>query len=334
MNKYLQLLLWIFPISIFAASALSGGVNGSGTVQSAFPLGYNKLQVDVGGAYYKGEDLRIAAPADEASRMDLLLAVNYGVFQYLDVGITMPYYRDFDVFGDRHQGAGDLRTSFKLNYPPYPHPAGFEVAILAQFDWPTASAAGEKGGYNRSVWNTTIADAMDQPQTRNAFGAYGPVFIAKMLTTANLGAAEDLIPLMLHLNWGAAFSGASSQNAFLIGGGIEVTPVPPFTVFWSFESEVPINQASKDIPIFDYPLKSAAGIQVNVVEVGLEIYAGANFDMNAQNHILYSPGSKASARQPAHQRFPAFGAFAGIAQTISFSALAPSVEPTDLKESN
>ncbi|NLB64433.1 MAG: hypothetical protein GX801_10080 [Fibrobacter sp.] len=332
MRKYLQLFLLISPLSLFAASALSGGVNGSGTVQSAFPLGKNVLQVDIGGAYYLGEDLRLDEFSKDASRMDIVTAFNYGLFDYFDIGFSVPYYRDYDILDKRHQGVGDLRTSFKMNYPPYPHPAGFEIALLAQFDWPTASSAGKKGGYNRNVWNTTIAGDMQTPQTRNAFGARGPVFVAKMLATANLGAAEDLIPIMLHFNWGAAFSGASSQNAFLIGVGVEITPVPPFTVFWSFESEVPINQASKDIPIFSYPLKSSAGLQFNIDEIGMQVYGGINFDLNPQKDILYTPGIDASSKLPNYQRFPAYGYMIGLSQSFDFSKNAYQSDPQDLED--
>ncbi|HSQ41051.1 MAG TPA: thrombospondin type 3 repeat-containing protein, partial [Fibrobacteraceae bacterium] len=320
-NKTILFLLGT-ALSSYAASALSGGVSGAGTNESAIPLPYKTLQVDAGLNYYPGAYLGFrdnsGDKVDEggADRFDEMASIAYGIFPYWEIGLLAPYYRDQSTNGDKFCGLGDIRTSIKLNYPPYPHKAGFDVALLAQVDWPTATSAGKYGGYTRHAWYTVSGSGEDS--TRNVFGSRGPTLITRMLTTANFGAIDGMIPVLLHLNWGAAFTGASSQNAFLLGGGAEITPNPIATLFWSFNSEVSITEASKSIPIFDYPFASSAGLQINFPKAHLEVYGGIHFVINNYKDTLYSAPENASEGLPQYGRFPTWGYFAGFSTTFSF----------------
>ena len=316
--------LVLFPLvmSSFAASALSGGVDGTGNLQSAVPIAYKTLQVDGGISYYSGDDLGFrdqngkSLPGSGAERFDMAGAVTYGVLPYLEAGFLYPYYLDKDQNGKEFKGLGDVRTSFKFNYPPYPHKKGFDVSLLAQMDWPTGTLAGKYGGYTRHSWYTVSGTNDDS--TRNAFGARGPTLITQMLTTANLGAIDGFIPLMLHLNWGAAFTGSSSQNSFLLGGGAEITPYPAVSIFWSFNSEISITQASRSIPIMDYPFASSAGLQLNFPKYGIEAYTGIHFVINDIPDTVYSAPMGAPSGTPVYERFPGFGWFGGLSTKISF----------------
>ena len=313
-------ILFFCTFSSFAGAALSGGVTGNGTNVSAIPLDYKSLQVDFGGVYSPGGQLGLkkangkAAAVDGAERYDASSAINYGLFPFLETGLFFPYYKDLASGGEEFKGLGDVRASLKLNYPPYPHKKGFEVSLLAQLDLPTATTAGEVGGYTRHAWYTTTGS----DTARNAFGAKGPTLSTRMLTTANFGAIEGVVPILLHLNWGAAFAGSSSQNAFLLGGGAEVSPYPAVTLFWSFNSEVSISQAAKRIPIFEYPYASSAGLQFNIPKAHLQIYGGMDFVIHDFKDTLYAPPSEASASQPRFSRFPLRGWFAGLTTQFSF----------------
>ena len=316
--------------SVNAASALSGGVSGPGTVESAIPLPYKTLVVDVGTSYYQGDDLGLRNPngskpvsTTAADRTDLVGAISYGFLPFLEGSFYYPWYRDYDLNGKPFSGLGDVRFSCKLNYPPYPHKKGFEVSLLAQLDLPTATDAGQNGGYTRHAWYTVPSASGDR--TLNSFGAKGPTLITRMLTTANFGAIDGFVPLMLHLNWGAAFSGSSGQNAFLLGGGAEVTPYPAVTLFWSFNSEVPIGEAAKDIPIFSYPFGSSGGLQLNFPDYHVEVYGGMHFVINDYDN-RYVPPNNAPKTAATNIRFPSLGWLAGISIPIS---LAPPPPPDD-----
>ena len=315
MNKILFFTLFPLALSAFASAALSDGVSGTGTTESAIPLDYKTLVVDGGMAYYPGVDLGLKqdgkkADVGSSSRFDGIGAISYGILPYLEGSFLYPYYWDVDPSGKETKGLGDIRTSLKLNYPPYPHKKGFDVSLLAQVDWPTATDAATYSGYTRHAWYTESTKNNDV--TRNAFGANGPTLITRMLTTANFGAIDGMFPLLVHLNWGAAFTGSSSQNAFLLGGGIEASPYTALTIFWSFNSEIPISQASKNIPLTDYPLASSVGLQLAFPKSPVSIYGGVHFVINNFEDSLYTPPANASATTPSSGRFPTFGWFGGI----------------------
>lgn len=308
--------------SLHAAAALSGGVSGTGTNQSAIPLPYRTLEVDAGMSYYQGSDLGLqteegrSVKEEGADRFDMAGSVGYGLLPFLEANLFVPYYRDVNLSGKEYKGMGDIRTSFKFNYPPYPHKKGFEVSLLAQLDLPTATSAGKHYGYTRHAWYTVSGSSDDS--TRNAFGARGATISARMLTTANLGAIEGFVPILFHLNWGAAFSGASSQNAFLLGGGAEVTPYPAVSIFWNFNSEVSITQSSRSIPLFSHPFASSAGLQLNFPKAHLEVYGGVHFTMNSYPDSTYSAPQYASAGTPSYLRYPDLGWFGGLSTNFSF----------------
>lgn len=314
--------LLLLSSGAFAASALSGGVSGTGTNQSAIPLPYRTLEVDAGMSYYPGSELGFqdesgrAVKEAGADRFDMAGAIGYGILPFLEGNVMVPYYRDQDLSGKQFKGMGDIRASLKFNYPPYPHKKGFEISLLAQLDLPTATSAGEFNGYTRHAYYTVSGTGDDS--TRNAFGARGATVSARMLTTANLGAIEGFVPVLFHLNWGAAFSGASSQNAFLLGGGAEITPYPAVSIFWNFNSEVSITQSSRSIPIFTHPFASSAGLQLNFPKAHLEVYGGVHFVMNSYPDTLYSAPHKSKAGSPNYLRYPDMGWFGGLSTNFSF----------------
>jgi hypothetical protein len=319
LNKTVAVLI-VSVGTAMASMVLSGGVNGSGTIQSAIPMPQHELRIEFGSNLISGSMLGLKdsnardtysdSYMDKASRRDYLVGVGYGILPFLEAGLLMPFYGDNDGLGNSFAGTGDLRTSFKLNYPPYPHPKGFELSLLAQFDWPTS--AGEPEGYNRHAW---YMHAGSEAQSANApvkspWGSPYPVALLKMMTTANFGAIEGMIPLLLHLNWGMAFSESDHQNAFLLNGGAEITPHPVFTIFWSFDAEVPLSGASKSIPLFDYPISSAAGLQFQIPDVNLEIAGGALFAINQLPSVNYR--RVFAGVDEYHSRVPDLGFFIGI----------------------
>ncbi len=318
----LSLALLATAITVHSAASLSAGVGGAGTSQSAIPLEHKEIVVDAGLSYYPGSNLGLRDSAGReveskgAERFDMAASIQYGLFPFFEVGVLVPYYLDMDLSGKEFRGLGDVRTSFKLNYPPYPHKKGFDISLLAQIDWPTATDAGEQGGYTRHSWYTVSGSNEDS--TRNAFGALGPTFTARMLTTANLGAIEGFLPVLLHMNWGASFTGASSQNSFLIGGGAEVAPYPLLSLFWSFNSEISISQAARNIPIMDYPFASSAGLQFNFPKAHLDVYGGLHWVINDIPDTLYSAPMDAPNGSPDYSRFPTWGWFGGLALRFGF----------------
>lgn len=332
MNKILFLSMFPLALSAFASAALSDGVSGTGTTESAIPLDYKTLVVDGGMSYYPGADLGLkkdgkTVDVGYSSRFDGIGAISYGLLPFLEGSFLYPYYWDVDPSGKEIKGLGDVRTSLKLNYPPYPHKKGFEVSLLAQVDWPTATDAAIYGGYTRHAWYSESTKFGDT--TRNSFGANGPTLITRMLTTANFGAIDGMFPLLVHLNWGAAFTGASSQNAFILGGGIEASPYTALTIFWSFNSEIPISQASKNIPLLDYPLASSVGLQIAFPKSPISMYGGVHFVINNFADTLYAPPANASVDAASSGRFPTFGWFGGVQTKFN---LAPKEKEVDSRK--
>jgi hypothetical protein len=316
-NSFFNLLVLVSLTSLgWSSAALNGGVTGNGTLQSAFPLKQKTLEFSMGGEMFQGEDLGLKGSSGDASRSTYFGALNYGILSYLEAGLLFPFHSDTDQDGQGFSGPGDLRTSVKFNYPPYPHKDGFKLSLLLQTDFPLSNNEEAEGGFNRHPWYLKSGSAN---LTRDPYGANSPVVTTKMLTTINLGAIEKMIPLLFHLNWGMAFSESKSQNAFLLGGGTEITVVPQVTAFWSFDAEVDVNAASKNIPLFDYPLMSALGLQFNIPKADLKILGGAKFVINEVDDINYTPAPGAPAAASDYSRVPAFGLFAGISTGVSFA---------------
>jgi len=316
----------LLSTNLWATPALSRGVSGAGTGQSAFTLPSRQLEVGFGASYYQGSAMGLQTSAgsdysdnqaEKASRMDWKFGAAYGLLPFLEMGIYLPLYRDTDVSGESFTGIGDLRTSAKFNYPPRDHKEGFKLSLLAQMDFPTAGEQDQ--GYARNAWympaGSEEADAtkpVDSP-----WGSPSPVAITKMMTTANFGAIEGMFPLMLHLNWGMAFSETRYQNAFLLGGGLDLTPHEAITLFWSYDVQLPLSGASKSIPLFDYPIASAAGIQFNIPRFYLQISAGAHFVVNEMPNVKYRSGGPSGTDLA--DRVPKLGFFGGVSTSFSLA---------------
>lgn len=310
-------------LQVHGAAALSGGVSGSGTLASAIPLPKGIMQIDMGGNFFSGENMGLVQPSDRrplgsingAQRIDFMSAISYGFTSYFESSLLVPYYKDTDNLGKDHAGLGDIRASFKYNYPPYPHKEGFKLSFLLQLDIPTASES--EGGWTRNSWYLESGPDRNPSRTKNAHGADGVVGITQLLSTANFGAIDGMWPLLVHLNFGAAFSGASSQNAFLLGGGIEATPHPVVTAFFSFQSQITVSGASKNIPLFDYPYQSSFGLQFNIPRSGVAIYGGSHFAINSMPGVLWSPPRDADPATAYNNRAPDFGVFGGLSVNIN-----------------
>jgi hypothetical protein len=218
--------------------------------------------------------------------MDLSLALAYGITDFLDASIFIPYYQDTDDKSETFSSMGDMRLTFKLNYPPYEHNRAFELAYLLAFDLPTASAQND-GGYARNPWVATQRNQSEQQpgiyQRSSGWAPYGsnsPVTIGKLLMTANFKAVEGMVPLLLHLNFGMAMSESESENAFLLGGGADFWFSEFVGITWAADGKMDVSQATKHIQVMSYPMSHKVGLVVAIPQVYLTANIGAMLATN------------------------------------------------------
>ncbi|MGL1902812.1 MAG: thrombospondin type 3 repeat-containing protein [Fibrobacterales bacterium] len=302
--------------SLSASAALGQGAKGTGTIQSAIPIEHKMLNVSVGFEHASGTDLGVKnmngvvattdhSTSSEAIRQTSYAALTYGLFTFLETGLYVPYYRD-NLLGNEETGIGNVKTSFKFNYPPYPHKGGFELSYLLQLDFPTGGEEYPKG-FNRHGWYAT--DSNTTP-----YGNSNVVTTLKLLTTANFGAIEGMFPLHLHLNWGLVLGAADASNVLLLDAGVDVNIKKYVSLFWSAETEVFVDHATKEIPITDYPIVHSAGIEAHVPDINLTFTAGAKFGTNMQDSSYYLINGESVG----YSVVPEMSIFGGVSFGISF----------------
>lgn len=285
----------------------------------------------------------INGPIDigEASRLDLRASIAYGLTPFLETSLTFPYYQDSQD-GTTYAGLGDIRASFKLNYPPYMHNPAFELSYLLQFDFPTGDVQSD-GGYVRqatSVMNAeevngepNLLDPTKDGVTSHLSGTSSPgkgqsaytttsvVTLMRLLMTANFKDVEGMIPARMHLNFGLALSDSYHANMFMAGGGLEFWIVDQLALFYSAETQVNVGHTNKHIPILDYPIFNKVGLELAVPQKNFTIQAGVsrvtNNNERSDYYTNYRQKDKPGANSYSYSRYPNFSLFAGLSVGIS-----------------
>ncbi len=305
--------LLLLPLSLFAEGALNGGLKGSGRILSAIPAEPFHLQADFAFSRVSGSDLGLKdvqgnkIDAGDALMKDYSLALGYGILNYLEAGLFIPFYQDITPENKSSSGLGDLVASLKINYPPYPHKKGYELSYLLRLHLPSGSANAD--GYTRHVWNLNNEDNSAQ----KPFSADGPVLELRLLNSVDLSALGP--DIKMHLNWGLAVSKQSHENAFLIGGGLEYAPIRYVNIFWGFDSEVNVRATRKSIPFTSYPIRSSIGIAGNIPEWFVRLGAGMDFAINPNDSLL-ALRSGAIGSAVGMSKVPARGFFFEIGTSI------------------
>ena len=249
-------------------------MDGIGKNQSAIPMEKQKLKIGLGFEHATGDKLGVPPSiAEESFRQSMMASINYGMLSFLEFGLYLPYYRDHDMItGAEVSGMGNVTTSFKFNYPPYPHQRGFELSYLFQVDIPTEDKV--SNGFVRNAWHYN---------NEGAYRPYGnelPVYIMKLLTTANMGAIEGMVPLLFHFNFGLALGDPETSNVFLVGGGFDLTFNEFLAIYWAFDSEADVSASKKNIPYFEFPIQHSVGMQLGIPAANLNFTGGVSWAQN------------------------------------------------------
>lgn len=369
-----------------ASTSLSGGVYGTGTIQSAVPMPHKVIDLSFGFDYASGADLGLRQiyrvndkdnldipfcgtdqrgltstetdtpegarcpantlnnsenpiPRNNSSRISLTAGVAYGLTEFLEASIVFPYYQD-NMSGDVYSGLGDVRTSFKLNYPPYAHNPIFELSYLLQFDLPTGNSG--QGGYIRQATSSTkgvdangntiyteptidgtgvepgipAAGAGQTPHTGS-----GLVTLMKLLMTANFKDVPDMVPLRMHFNFGLGLSDSEHVNMFMAGGGLEFWFSDAVALFYSAETQVNVGHSDKYIPVLSYPINNKVGLEATVPGTLLSFNAGiARVTNNKKSSDYFQNFRQVDGREIKeyqYNRYPNTAFFAGINIGIS-----------------
>lgn len=372
----------------FANTALSGGVNGTGTIQSAIPMPHKVIDLSFGFDYAAGADLGLrqiyrvesddpndpycgsesrvegnysndfnfgevgqicpaGTPLDSrnpvarnnASRISMTAAVGYGITEFLEASLRFPYYQD-NLSGDVFSGMGDVRASFKLNYPPYAHSGIFELAYLLQFDLPTGNS--QNAGFTRQATSVTnnedaegnkvvtqieqdglgVVDGVAAPgPNQTPHTSNGLVTLMKLLMTLNLKDQQDMVPLRMHLNFGLGLSGPDNANIFMGGGGLEFWFSENVALFYSAETQVNISHSDKHIPIFSYPIYNKLGLEAQIpgslVAFTVGVGRVTNNKPEADYFVNYRQQDAIGGKEFQHNRYPNLAFFGGINVGIS-----------------
>ncbi len=343
------MLISITTTVAFANTALSGGVGGTGTIESAKPLEHKTLQFSFGAGGYSGDALGVrnlidgeiksdssywrdaqfnSAVEGGSFRLDLGFAASYGIFPFLESSLFLPYYKDETFGGQTYSGLGDAVLSFKFNYPPYEHAGSYKLSYLTQFVLPTGNDQSE-GGFMRHAYNQTNSktdgefnfegEKIVPGSDWSAYTAQSPVVILKLLNTVDLSAIEGAIPLLIHFGGGLALSDNDHANTFLINTGVEFWMSPMFALMWSLNSEVNVSHANKHVPIFTYPLSNKVAMVIEVEEIDLGFDLGVHALSNNWSREVM-PIQEGGSQTYKYYREPKWGAFVGMHWKMSFSA--------------
>lgn len=378
----------IFCNVTWANTALSQGVSGTGTIQSAVPMPYQVLDVSLGFDYASGadlglrqiyryhtdedrplcddarqrngyEDLGIFANTsvgqvcpegtngfspnprtrNNSSRISLTAGVAYGLTQFLEASLVFPYYQD-NMNGDVYSGLGDVRASFKLNYPPYAHEPIFDLSYLLQFDLPTGNT--QNGGFIRQTTSQTrlldeneqnvltevnydgtgVVDGVQAPgPDQTPHSGNGLVTLMKLLMTANFKDVPDMVPVRMHMNLGLGLSDVEHVNMFMAGGGLEFWMGKQVALFYSAETQVNVGHTNKHIPIFSYPIYNKIGLEGTVPHTRYKFTAGigrvTNNKVEADYFQNYRQMDEKTGNEYQYNRYPNLAFFAGMNLGIS-----------------
>lgn len=288
---FLSLALLAASASVsWGSAAISRYVSGHGGELSAVPLGAKNLDISFGTLYaWDGTlDVERAVPGsgaaeiwkdvDKGSRLDFAFALTYGLTDFLDLGLMLPYYRDTDDRGDAYGGIGDLRLSAKLNYPTYRHNPIFDLAFFAALDVPTGNDQ-KDGGWARDVWVTprkreVSRDVYVQDADWSPYTATGVTGIGMILTTLNLRSSPVMMPMLFHANFGFAMSGSSRTNAFLFGTGAEIWFCDYVGLLWSMDAEMEFGSWTKYFDVASSPYLHKLGLEFAVPRAGVSLDVG------------------------------------------------------------
>ena len=275
----------------WGSPAISRMATGHGGEFSAVPLGAKNLDISFGTLYAWDGTLDVERPApaagtsarlwkdvDAGRRLDFSFALAYGLTDFLDLGLMLPYYQDEDDRGKSHGGLGDLRFSVKLNYPTYKHNPIFDLAFFAALDVPTGSDQRE-GGWARDVWvspnkRAVSRDVYAQDDDWAPYTAGGPTGIGMVLATLNLRSSPVMMPMLFHGNFGFALGSSDRANAFLFGGGAEIWFCDYAGLLWSMESQMEFGSHTKWFDVASSPYLHKIGLEFAVPQAGVALDVG------------------------------------------------------------
>jgi hypothetical protein len=291
-SKALMLGMTLMSSITFANVALSEGIDGTGSNISAVPMGAKTFKISYGMRYSLSSGIVSEAYDGKATpaRLDHLFSMAAGLGDFIDFGLTLPYYKDKDPFEVNSEGIGDAKASFKLNYPPYKHKKGYELAYVLQVGLPTGSGA-QIDGFTRNTWNETkientdgsfkqTAGAFDLDPKSNPYSAESIFLIMRLLNTIDLKGTGKALPLQIHFGAGLAMGASEHPSAFLGHIGFEFWMGEYVALFYQLESESPISALQKHPPLAKYPFLNKGGLNFQVPEIGLDFTLGVEAVLN------------------------------------------------------
>ena len=252
--------------------------------------------------------------------------LSYGLLDYLDLTVGIPYYIDNNGIGDGKDNAtGDLHVAMKFQYPPYEHSHVFDMTYFGEFFIPTGNE--NRGLYPRQPYYThsqnkkqeralrdsltTMLDGLNDdaqsydtlqsyiqsgriPTETNYYGAGYLSFLAKMLWTFDASQINPDVDLKWHLNFGALFTGKSDKdNIFELGSAIEWTPHAAVTLFTDFYGQARFSQLTAGFDLGKEPLVLGSGASFNIPGGAHIILAfDKSFSLAKYSNIYYNPDKK------------------------------------------
>ncbi|NLB64081.1 MAG: hypothetical protein GX801_08250, partial [Fibrobacter sp.] len=216
-NKTIVLLACLVAIT-HANVITTGGQNGVARTVSSYTLGKGSINagVAVKGDYaYRDFYTNNGDNHESAWLLNEDFFIGYGITNWLDISVNMPFYQDF---WENHSGIigaqGDLGVGIKLEHIGLYKYAPFRVGYLLRMTVPTGN---DKAGYFQRHANHYKHFGTN---TEGAYSSRGVSLNPTMVWTLDFNLFPIRLPLLLHGNLGgiANVSGAyKRQSAVLLG---------------------------------------------------------------------------------------------------------------------
>ena len=189
-----------------------------------------------------------------------------GVSNYIDLGISLPYYidnltKESELPGllesAKGAGVGDLEIKGKLQYPPYEHSHIFDMAFMGSLTFPTGDT--EKGIIPKENYFIPKNDASNTL----FYSSKEITYSLLMLWTLDLNHLRDPMPFMWNINYGIrATKNDSLDNQFLLNSSVAFTPNEHFSFFVDFAGEARMEQLENGFKLGEDPLYISPGLEI------------------------------------------------------------------------
>ena len=199
------------------------------------------------------------------------MQMGYGVFDFLELGLSLPIYYESKVHGTDldGMGVGDIQGSAKINVPlKLPIYLSFEGDIYA----PTGTKS--RGFRPRHAW------FVEQEKPSYAYTSGNFTLAASGFISA------DFFGILLWNNFGGYLTPmGSGSNVFLWGSGLELFPKKMISLIAEVSGETRIHKLNHFENLFNEPARFTPGLRLHLpgrtelvfgADIGLDFLRGRN----------------------------------------------------------